>query len=95
MYAKQIRAGFLGTVTAMIPLPGLSPTARAQHQGHDTTARFRVAVRGDVGWVSSQSTSRGEIRGRQISSTGAELMVRSREANGWLIRAIHWSSRNP
>lgn len=54
----------------------------------------RVGVRGDVAWVSSTSTSRGEFRGRQINSSGAELMVLSREPDGWKIRAIHWSSRN-
>lgn len=57
-------------------------------------ANLRVAVRGDVAWVSSTSTSRGEFRGRQINSSGAELMVLSREPDGWKIRAIHWSSRN-
>ena len=55
---------------------------------------LRVVVRGDVAWVSSTSTSRGEYRGRQINSSGAELMVLSREADGWKIRAIHWSARN-
>ena len=55
---------------------------------------MRVVVRGDVAWVSSTSTSQGEYRGRQINSSGAELMVLSREADGWKIRAIHWSSRN-
>ncbi|MGH7679846.1 MAG: YybH family protein [Gemmatimonadaceae bacterium] len=55
---------------------------------------LRVAIRGDVGWVSSTSTTRGEFRGRQINSRGAELMVLSRESDGWKIRAIHWSSRS-
>lgn len=57
-------------------------------------ANLRVAVRGDVAWASSTSTSRGEFRGRQINSSGAELVVLSREHDGWKIRAIHWSSRN-
>jgi len=55
---------------------------------------LRVVVRGDAAWVSSTSTSTGEYRGRQINSRGAELMVLSREPDGWKIRAIHWSSRN-
>jgi len=54
---------------------------------------MRVVVRGDVAWVTSTSTSQGEYRGRQINSSGAELMVLSREPDGWKIRAIHWSSR--
>lgn len=57
-------------------------------------SNVRVSVRGDAAWVSSTSTSSGEFRGRQINSRGAELMVLTREANGWRIRAIHWSSRN-
>ena len=55
---------------------------------------MRIVVRGDVAWASSTSTSTGEYRGRQINSRGAELMVLSREPDGWKIRAIHWSSRN-
>ena len=53
----------------------------------------RVTVRGDAAWVASTSTSRGEFRGRQINSAGAELIVLSRERDGWKIRAVHWSSR--
>jgi ketosteroid isomerase-like protein len=55
---------------------------------------LRAVVRGDAAWVSSTSTSRGEFRGRQINSRGAELVVLSRELDGWRIRAIHWSARN-
>jgi ketosteroid isomerase-like protein len=54
----------------------------------------RAVVRGDAAWVTSTSTTRGEFRGRQVNSTGAELMILSRESDGWKIRAIHWSSRN-
>ena len=54
---------------------------------------LRVIVRGDVAWAWSTSTSQGQLRGRPINSQGAELMVLSREASGWKIRAIHWSSR--
>ena len=55
---------------------------------------IRVTIRGDAAWASSTSTSTGEYRGRQINSRGAELMVLSRESDGWKIRAIHWSSRS-
>lgn len=55
---------------------------------------LRAVIRGDAAWVSSTSTARGEFRGRQINSRGAELMVLSRGPDGWKIRAIHWSSRN-
>ena len=52
-----------------------------------------VAVSGDVAWVTSTSRTTGTYRERQINSAGAELMVLSRTAEGWRIRAIHWSSR--
>jgi ketosteroid isomerase-like protein len=54
---------------------------------------LRVAVRGDVAWATSTSGARGEFRGRQINSQGAELMVLTRTPEGWKISAIHWSSR--
>lgn len=53
----------------------------------------RVAIRGDVAWAWSTSTTTGEMNGRQINSVGAELMVLTRTAAGWKINAIHWSSR--
>lgn len=53
----------------------------------------RIMVQGDVAWVSSTSTTRGQYRDRQVNSSGAELMVLTREPDGWRIRAIHWSSR--
>lgn len=52
-----------------------------------------VVVSGDVAWVIGTSRSTGTYRGRAINSAGAELMVLSRTADGWRIRAIHWSSR--
>lgn len=52
-----------------------------------------VRVQGDVAWAFSTSITEGEFRGRAINSAGAELVVLSREAAGWRIRAIHWSSR--
>ena len=54
-----------------------------------------VQVRGDVAWVTGTSASQGQYRGRPVNSTGAELVVLSRDtAGGWKIRAIHWSSRS-
>lgn len=52
-----------------------------------------VRVEGDAAWVASTSVTRGEYRGRQVDSAGAELMVLRRTADGWRIGAIHWSSR--
>lgn len=71
-------------------LPGDIAFARAvPSQGGPVSVR----VRGDVAWAWSTSTTQGEFRGRQINSSGAELMVLTRTAAGWKITAIHWSSR--
>ena len=52
-----------------------------------------VKLRGDVAWVTSTSTARGNYRERPIDSVGAELIVLAKTAGGWRIAAIHWSSR--
>ena len=71
-------------------LPSDMAFARAvQTEGSPVSVR----VVGDAAWAWSTSTSRGEYRGRQINSMGAELMVLRRTAGGWKIAAIHWSSR--
>ena len=54
---------------------------------------IQAVVEGDVGWVISSSTVKGEFWGREINSAGVELMVLSTESGSWKIRAIHWSSR--
>lgn len=79
---------------------------RAEYQRHHLPAdiRFaqavpnahgsaRVVVTGDVAWITSSSEATGTFEDRPINSVGAELMVLSRTAAGWRIRAIHWSSR--
>ncbi len=53
-----------------------------------------VVVLGDVAWATSTSVTQGEARGRTIDSQGAELMVLTREADGWKVRVVHWSSRS-
>jgi ketosteroid isomerase-like protein len=53
----------------------------------------QVIVSGDVAWASSTSVTHGTYQKRPINLSGAELMVLSRTAAGWVIRAIHWSSR--
>jgi len=54
---------------------------------------LQITASGDVAWVHSTSLVRGTYRGRAIDAAGVELMVLSRTATGWVIRAIHWSSR--
>lgn len=55
---------------------------------------IQVTVDGRIAWAVSTSSTTGSYRGRDIDSRGAELMVLSRESDGWRIRAIHWSSRS-
>ena len=64
--------------------------ARAVRRTHGPV---RVTVRGDAAWAASTGAAQGAYGGRAVNSTSAELMVLTREASGWKIRAIHWSSR--
>jgi len=58
------------------------------------TRRVRQAlVVGDVAWVSSTHESKGSYKGRALDLLGAELVVLRRNASGWRIAAVHWSSR--
>ncbi len=54
----------------------------------------QATVEGNMGWIISTSTAKGDFRGRQINSAGAELIVLQKENGEWKIRVIHWSSRN-
>lgn len=52
-----------------------------------------ATVSGDTAWVHSSSVAQGKFRDRVIKLTSAELVVLTRAAAGWEIRAVHWSSR--
>jgi ketosteroid isomerase-like protein len=54
---------------------------------------IRVVVNGNSAWASSTSEFSGTFQGRAVDSLGAELMILTREAEGWRIRAVHWSGR--
>ena len=58
-----------------------------------TRGPIRVTVLGQVAWASTTSEMKGTFQGRAVDSLGAELMVLSRNATGWQIRAVHWSGR--
>ena len=60
----------------------------------ETRSAIRVTVRGDAAWAVSTTSVLGTYRTRPIDSAGAELMVLSRTPKGWVISAIHWSSRS-
>jgi ketosteroid isomerase-like protein len=53
-----------------------------------------VKIEGDVAWLVSTNRSNGSFRGREINSVGTELVVLTKSAKGWRIRAIHWSSHD-
>ncbi|MGK2254814.1 MAG: ketosteroid isomerase-like protein [Brevundimonas sp.] len=46
----------------------------------------------DSAWVATESRTTGSFNGRPINSLSVETMVLRREADGWRISHIHWSS---
>ncbi|MBI2260862.1 MAG: nuclear transport factor 2 family protein [Caulobacterales bacterium] len=59
------------------------------------TARSRRTARAvaDIAWVASESRTTGQFNGRPVDSMSVETMVLRRQADGWRITHIHWSSR--
>jgi ketosteroid isomerase-like protein len=55
--------------------------------------KIDVTISGDVAWTHSTSLTQGAYQGKPLNLAGAESMVLSRTPAGWVIRAIHWSSR--
>jgi ketosteroid isomerase-like protein len=53
-----------------------------------------VTVSGEVAWATSTSVTRGTYESKPVNLVGAELMILSKSPAGWVIRSIHWSSRN-
>jgi ketosteroid isomerase-like protein len=51
-----------------------------------------VEINGDTAWLTSHSKSEGTFEGKPINSAGVELVVLTKTAEVWRIRAIHWSS---
>jgi ketosteroid isomerase-like protein len=54
---------------------------------------LRVVVSGDAAWTTCTTELKGTFQGRTVDSIGTEMMVLSRTAGGWHIRAVSWSSR--
>jgi ketosteroid isomerase-like protein len=54
---------------------------------------LRIVVSGDAAWATCTTELKGTFQGRAIDSIGTEMMVLSRAAGGWQIRAVSWSSR--
>jgi len=55
----------------------------------------QATVDGDTGWVIASTVYEGTFEGSEVNFVSAQLAVLTREDGGWLIRAIHWSSRRP
>ena len=58
-----------------------------------TRSQPQITFAGDVAWVSSTSVTQEIYQSKSLNMAGAELMVLTRTPSGWIIRAIHWSSR--
>lgn len=82
-----------------------SGESRSQYEAHhlpedimfakavqSTRSDIEVHVDGNTAWLTSRSRAEGSFEGKAIKSSGVELAVLTRTADGWRIRAIHWSS---
>lgn len=58
----------------------------------NTRSRRMARAGADSAWVASESRTTGQFNGRPIDSQSVETMVLRREADGWRITHIHWSS---
>jgi ketosteroid isomerase-like protein len=54
---------------------------------------WRVVVQGDTAWLNAMTEYLGTFQGKPVNFVGAQLLVMSRTAGVWQIRAAHWSSR--
>jgi len=91
---------------AMILEAGLAQT-RAEYERHHLQEDIEFAravpsvrsilsaqIKADVAWLVSTSRTNGTFHRREVDSAGIELMVLTKSAQGWRIRAIHWSSHD-
>lgn len=89
-----------------IILEGGAIETRAEYESHhlaadmafakavpSTRSNVRVQIDGNTAWLTSASRTEGSFQEQPINSRGAELIVLSKTAEGWQIRAIHWSSQ--
>jgi ketosteroid isomerase-like protein len=58
-----------------------------------TRMPVRQTIRGDVAWARTSSEFRGTFEGKPLALKSLETMVLTREADGWRIRALHWSGQ--
>ncbi|MDZ4762640.1 MAG: nuclear transport factor 2 family protein [Alphaproteobacteria bacterium] len=48
---------------------------------------------GDMAWIASETRSTGTYKDKPVDRLSTETMVLKKEASGWRIVHIHWSSR--
>jgi ketosteroid isomerase-like protein len=59
-----------------------------------TITRRVARAAGDSAWVATETRAKGTFRGNAVDRIVKETMVLRREAGGWRIVHIHWSSRD-
>lgn len=59
-----------------------------------TTVKDALTMAHHMALYTSEGTSKGTYREREIDAVGTETMVLVPTDEGWKIRHIHWSSRN-
>lgn len=57
-----------------------------------TQTSRKIAQAEDAAWVTSTFQVTGTFQGKAVNNFVAETAVLTRTADGWRIRAIHWSS---
>lgn len=92
----------------MVLEEGGAERSRAEYAGHHlpsdmafaaateaVVARRAAWIEGDLAWVLTEGRTSGQFNGRAVDRLTAETMILQRQADGWRIRHIHWSSRAP
>jgi len=71
----------------------LGADMKASHDSRGVRTVVRVTVVGSLAYVASSTLTPSTGAEGNNGSELAELMIVSRGATGWKIRAVHWSSR--
>jgi ketosteroid isomerase-like protein len=59
-----------------------------------TLMRRSGAANGDAAWIASESRTTGHYKDKAVDRLSTESMVLKKDAAGWRIVHIHWSSRS-
>jgi ketosteroid isomerase-like protein len=54
---------------------------------------WQITIKDDTAWAIVTTEYDGIFDGAPVAFTGAQLAVLTRDADKWMIRSIHWSSR--